>query len=76
MSIISAITSNPWEIPTSLPQRAARRVRKLLGRNKRLRIGTDVMEVPDEMAPDDMAWAFFTNREYYEKTLHTGSKCS
>jgi FkbM family methyltransferase len=54
----------PWETPLPLPKRILRKLRKLTGRNTRLRIGKNTMEVPE-----DMVWTFFDNGDYYEKNI-------
>lgn len=56
----------PWEYkaPLTLSRRISRKLRRLMGRNIRFKIGKNIIEIPE-----DMLITFFDNGDYYEKNV-------
>ena len=56
----------PWEYhpPLTLSKRISRKLRRLMGRNTRFKVGKNILEIPE-----DMLITFFANGDYYEKNV-------
>jgi FkbM family methyltransferase len=61
---ISKQYHHPWETPLPLTKRISWKLRRLMGRNARFKIGKYTMDVPE-----DQVRAFFDNGDYYERNI-------